>query len=65
MLGAPAGWLVFVLFLPAASHWVRAGWRAARSHDGPWIRAVGWVLLVGSLGLIVAGLGVLGLALRR
>ena len=65
VLGAPAGWLAFVLLLPVASRWVRAGWRAARSHDGLRVRAVGWVLLVGSVALIVAGLGVLGLALRR
>ncbi len=65
VLGAPAGWLIFVLLLPLASRWVRAGWRAARSHDGRRIRAVGWALVVGSVGLIVAGLGVLRLALWR
>lgn len=65
VLGAPAGWLVFVLLLPAASRGVRSGWAASRSHDGLRIRAVGWALLVGSIGLIVAGLAVLGLALRR
>jgi hypothetical protein len=64
-LGAPAGWLVFVLLLPVASRWVRAAWKAARSHEGWRIRAVGWVMLVGAVALIVAGLDVLGWALRR
>src|SRR6267142_3787741 len=31
VLGAPAGWLVFVLLLPMASKGVRAGWAATRS----------------------------------
>jgi hypothetical protein len=65
VLGAPAGWLVFVLLLPVASKGVRAGWAASRSHEGRRIRAVGWALVAGSVGLIAAGLAVLGLALRR
>jgi hypothetical protein len=65
VLGAPAGWLVFVLLLPVASKGVRAGWAASRSHDGLRMRAVGWALVAGSIGLIVAGLAVLWLALRR
>jgi hypothetical protein len=65
MLGAPAGWLVFLLLLPVAARWVRAGWAAARSHEGFRIRAVGWMVVLGSVSLIVAGLAVLALALRR
>ena len=65
VLGAPAGWLVFLLLLPAAARWVRAGWAAARSHEGFRIRAVGWTVVLGSVGLIVAGLTILALALRR
>lgn len=65
VLGAPAGWLVFLLLLPAAARWVQAGWAAARSHEGFRIRAVGWTVVLGSVGLIVAGLAVLALALRR
>jgi hypothetical protein len=64
-LGAPAGWLVFVLLLPAASKGVRAGWAATRSHGELRVRAVGCALLVASVGLVVAGLAVLWLALRR
>jgi hypothetical protein len=41
VFGAPAGWLVFLLLLPLAARWVRAGWAAARSHEGFRIRAVG------------------------
>lgn len=65
VLGAPAGWLVFLLLLPAAARWVRAGWAAARSHEGFRIRAVGWTVVLGSVCLIVTGLVVLALALRR
>ena len=65
VLGAPAGWLVFLLLLPAAARWVRAGCAAARSHEGFRIRAVGWMVVLGSVSLIVAGLTVLALALRR
>lgn len=65
VLGAPAGWLVFVLLIPMASRWVRAGWAASRSRDGFRVRAAGWGLMVVSVGLIVAGLAVLALALRR
>ena len=65
VLGAPAGWLVFLLLLPAAARLVRAGWAAARSHEAFRIRTVGWMVVLGSVGLIVAGLAVLALALRR
>lgn len=65
LLGAPAGWLMFLLLLPAAAAWARAGWAAARSPEGFWIRAVGWVVLALSIGLIAAGLAVLAVALRR
>jgi hypothetical protein len=64
-LGAPAGWLVFVLLLPTTSKGVRAGWAASRSHETVRVRAVGCALLVASVGLIVAGLVVLRLALLR
>ena len=65
VLGAPAGWLVFVLLLPAAARWVQAGWRAASSPGDIRVLAVGCGLLVGALGLVAAGLTVLALALRR
>jgi hypothetical protein len=65
VLGAPAGWLIFLLLLPVASRWVRAGWAAARSHEGHRVRLFGWALLVVSIGLIAAGLWLLNLALRR
>jgi hypothetical protein len=65
VLGAPAGWLIFLLLLPVASAWARAGWAAARSHEGFRVRAVGWLVLAISIGLIVAGLALLALALRR
>ena len=65
VLGAPAGWLVFVLLLPVASKGVRAGWEATRSHGDLRMRTVGGAVLVVSVGLIVAGLAVLRLAFRR
>jgi hypothetical protein len=65
LLGAPAGWLVFVLLLPGAVKGVRAGWATTRSHQDLRVRAVGFALLVLSVGLIAAGLAVLALALRR
>lgn len=65
VLGAPAGWLVFVLLLPIASRWVRVGWAASRSRDGFRVRLAGWGLMLVSVGLIVAGLAVLALAVRR
>jgi hypothetical protein len=65
VLGAPAGWLVFVLLLPMTSKGVRAGWTAIRSHENLRVRAVGCALLLASVGVIVAGLVVLRLALRR
>jgi hypothetical protein len=65
VLGAPAGWLMFVLLLPVASRWVGMGWRAARSDQARSIRAVGWAVSVASVGLIVAGLVVLAVALTR
>ena len=64
-LGAPAGWLVFVLLLPAASRGVQAGWRAARSRESLRVRAVGWGLVALSIGTIAVGLALLALALRR
>jgi hypothetical protein len=65
VLGAPAGWLMFILLLPLAARWVRAGWRVARSHEGLRVRLAGWALLTASLAAIVAGLAVLALVLRR
>jgi hypothetical protein len=65
VLGAPAGWLIFLILLPVASRWVRAGWAAARSHEGLRVRLIGWAVLLISIGLIVAGLWLLNLALRR
>jgi hypothetical protein len=65
VLGAPAGWLVFVLLLPAATRWVQAGWRAARSRQSVRVRAVGWGLVALSLGTIGVGLALLAAALRR
>ena len=64
VLGAPAGWLVFVLLLPAAFKGARAGWAATRSHGDLRMRTVGGAVLVVSVGLIVAGLVVLRLAFR-
>ena len=65
LLGAPAGWLMFVLLLPAASRWVQAGWRAARSRQSLRVRAVGWGLVLVSVGTIAVGLALLAAALRR
>lgn len=65
ILGAPAGWLVFVLLLPAAVRWAQAGWRAGRSTQDLRVRVVGWALMLGSFGLAAAGLTLLALALRR
>ncbi len=64
-LGAPAGWLMFVLLLPAASSWLRAGWRATHSSHPLRVRAVGWVLVALSTGTIAVGLTLLAVALRR
>ncbi len=64
VLGAPAGWLMFLLLLPAASAWARGGWAAARHREDLRIRAVGWLLLVTSVGLVAAALAVLAVALR-
>jgi hypothetical protein len=65
VLGAPAGWLMFILLLPLASRWVRAGWRVARSPDGLRVRLAGWALVLASTAAVVAGLAVLALVLRR
>lgn len=65
VLGAPAGWLMFVLLVPAASRWVQAGWRAARSRQSFRVRVVGWGLVALSTGTIAVGLALLALALRR
>jgi hypothetical protein len=65
VLAAPAGWLIFLLLLPAASSWARIGWAAARWNEDLRVRAVGWVLLATSIGLIAAALAVLAVALRR
>lgn len=65
VLGAPAGWLIFVLLLPGASRWAQAGWRAAWSRQDLRVRAVGWALLTGSVALIVVALALLAVALRR
>jgi hypothetical protein len=65
VLAAPAGWLMFLLLLPVAAAWVRGGWAAARHREDLRVRAVGWVMLVGSIGLVVAALAVLAVALRR
>jgi hypothetical protein len=65
VLGAPAGWLVFVLLLPAATRWVQAGWRAARSRQSLRVRAVGWGLIALSLATIAVGLTLLAVALKR
>ena len=64
VLGAPAGWLMFLLLLPVEVAWARAGWAAARHREDLRVRAVGWVILAGSIGLIVAALAVLAVALR-
>jgi len=64
VLAAPAGWLMFLLLLPVAAAWARAGWAAARHREDLRVRAVGWVMLAGSIGLVVAALAVLAVALR-
>lgn len=58
VLGAPAGWIVFVLLLPGAAYGVRYGWAIAREAGVPWWhRASGWGLVtlstVGALSLIL------------
>ena len=65
VLAAPAGWLMFLLLLPAAVAWARAGWMAGRCREDLRVRAVGWMMVAGSIGLVVAALAVLALALRR
>jgi hypothetical protein len=65
VLGAPAGWLMFLLMMPPAIRWGRKGWGVARS-SGEWAgRLTGWLVLLGSCGLIAMGLVVLVIALRR
>ena len=64
VLAAPAGWLMFLLLLPAASAWARAGWAAARHREDLRVRLVGWLLLATSIGLVGAALAVLAVALR-
>jgi hypothetical protein len=65
ILGAPAGWLVFVLLLPAAARWAQAGWRAARSPQDFRVRAAGWGLMLAAVVLVALGLTLLATALRR
>ena len=65
VLAAPAGWLIFLLLLPAVSSWARMGWAAAGRNQDLRVRAVGWVLLAISIGLVAAALAVLAMALRR
>jgi hypothetical protein len=64
VLAAPAGWLMFLLLLPVAAAWARAGWAAARHREDLRVRAVGWMMLAGSIALVVAALAVLAVALR-
>jgi hypothetical protein len=64
LLAAPAGWLMFLLLLPAAAAWARAGWAAARCRADLRVRMVGWLLLASSVGSVVAALAVLAVALR-
>jgi hypothetical protein len=65
ILGAPAGWLVFVLLLPAAARWAQAGWRAARAPQDLRVRVVGWGLMLAAVVLVAVGLTLLATALRR
>jgi hypothetical protein len=65
VLGAPAGWLMFVLLLPVASRWAKMGWVATRAAENWKLRALGWMVLLGSIGFVVGGLWVLALALRQ
>ena len=65
VLAAPAGWLIFLLLLPAAAAWARAGWAAAHWNEDLRVRAVGGVLLAISVGLVAVALAVLAVALRR
>jgi hypothetical protein len=63
VLGAPAGWMVFLSLVPAAVLGARAGWDLARSEEGLAAGAVGWALLIGSalgaLGCVVLLLEIL------
>jgi hypothetical protein len=63
VLGAPAGWMVFVGLVPAAVHGAHAGWEMVRSEDGRASRTLGWALVTGSalgaLGCVVLLLEVL------
>ncbi|HEX3905177.1 MAG TPA: hypothetical protein VH853_20270 [Polyangia bacterium] len=65
VLAAPAGWLIFLLLLPAAVAWARTGWAAARWNEDLRVRAVGWLLLATSIGLVAAALAVLAVALPQ
>jgi hypothetical protein len=46
VLGAPAGWMVFAMLLPAAGYGARAGFHMATDVDAAGVRkALGWILV--------------------
>ena len=46
VVAAPAGWLMFLLALPATVYGARTGWLAARDAGAAWMeRSFGWVLV--------------------
>ncbi len=46
VMGAPAGWMVFVLLLPIAAYWVRGGSQMAKQGATRSERAMGWTVTV-------------------
>lgn len=49
VLGAPAGWMAFVLLRPAAASAARRGWRLARGEGEGFDRWVGWAMVAASV----------------
>ena len=59
-LGAPAGWVLLLLLLPAIVRWTRNGWAAARAPQASMKeRMAGWLVLGSSVVAVVGLLGVL------
>jgi hypothetical protein len=63
VLGAPAGWMIFAMLLPAAGYGVWSGWRLARGDGEDAERWLGWAAIaasvLGALGCVVMLLEVL------
>jgi hypothetical protein len=59
LLGAPAGWMIFLLLVPVAVHWARRGLRLAREGCSSSERLIGALLAGSTSAMIVVSAAVL------